>query len=496
MSLPGGIQRQQEEPGVVIGDRVSADSVQKSALESSNSTISTDLSAQKPLARAPFNGRNIPVEAPSRSADSSTYPGGIQRLETSGVKEPEESTESLQMQPQGAIQAKSSEGEPQEKEEPNKELIQTKLTVSTPGDKYEEEADATAAKVMAMPDSAIQQDEWSTPESHPTTPGVQRSVQEDKTVTPELENRIQNATGGSPLPDSVRAFMEPRFGVDFSQIQVHTDSNAAAMCKEVGAKAFAVGNRVYYGAGYAPGNNELTAHELTHTIQQGATKRLNKHIRQQPEASESLVAKKITTTPPHHNKELRQFPLAESSSDSLKVSSSNLTKPNQIERQVALDEIPASTLTAKQFTPDKTPENFNKIQPHISGKLTPKNSLQAKSFPQTASENKPLSASKTKPQIQGNWFKERAIQGFEELIKRIGGPTATQVIAVLRRAGNAFSAIVDNPKGFLTNLVNALQTGFKQFSSNIVKHLKNGLSCCTFKLWYKHYPCFWFFAPI
>jgi hypothetical protein len=78
-SLPGGIQRQQEEPGAVIGERVSADSVQKSALESSNSTISTDLAAQKPLiARAPFNGRNIPVEAPSRG-NGMSLPGGIQR---------------------------------------------------------------------------------------------------------------------------------------------------------------------------------------------------------------------------------------------------------------------------------------------------------------------------------------------------------------------------------------------------------------------------------
>jgi hypothetical protein len=33
--------------------------------------------------------------------------------------------------------------------------IQAKLTVSTPGDKYEQEADAMAAKVMAMPDRAI-----------------------------------------------------------------------------------------------------------------------------------------------------------------------------------------------------------------------------------------------------------------------------------------------------------------------------------------------------
>ena len=41
MSLPGGIQRQQEEPGAVSGERVSADSAQKSALELNNSTIST-----------------------------------------------------------------------------------------------------------------------------------------------------------------------------------------------------------------------------------------------------------------------------------------------------------------------------------------------------------------------------------------------------------------------------------------------------------------------
>jgi hypothetical protein len=160
MSLPGGIQRQQEEKEETpeIQAQLAADSAQKSALESSNSPISTSEPAQKPLiARAPFNGRNIPVEAPARSSASSTYPGGIQRLETSEVKEQEKSTESLQMQPEEAIQARSSEGEPQEKEEQNKELVQTKLTVGAPGDKYEQEADSMAAKVMTMPDSAIQQ---------------------------------------------------------------------------------------------------------------------------------------------------------------------------------------------------------------------------------------------------------------------------------------------------------------------------------------------------
>jgi hypothetical protein len=330
MSLPGGIQRQQEEPGVVIGERVSADSVQKSPLELSNSTISTDLPAQKPLiARAPFNGRNIPVEAPPRSSASSTYPGGIQRLETTGVKEQEESTESLLMQPQGAIQAHSSEGEPQEKEEQNKELVQTKLTVGAPGDKYEQEADSMAAKVMAMPDSAIQQpiqrqtgEETEAVQMQPLvnsiTPLVQRSSGEEEEV--QMKSEVQRASdgssvasssiesrlasskgGGSALPNDVRSFMEPRFEADFSNIKVHTDSNAVQMTKELGAQAFAHGSDIYYGAGKSPGNNELTAHELTHTIQQGAAGRMNKEVRRQPqqeEEQETIQAKEISISGP------------------------------------------------------------------------------------------------------------------------------------------------------------------------------------------------------
>jgi hypothetical protein len=301
MSLPGGIQRQQEEPGAVSGERVSADSAQKSALESSNSKISTSEPAQKPLiARAPFNGRNIPVEAPPRSSASSTYPGGIQRLETSGVKE-QESTESLQMQPQRAIQAKSSEGEPQEKEGQNKESVQTKLTVGAPGDKYEQEADSMAAKVMRMPDSAIQQpiqrqteEDTEAVQMQPLVnsiiPVVQRSSGKEEEV--QMKSEVQRASdgsfvasgnvenqlagskgGGSALPDDVRSFMEPRFGADFSSVRVHTDSNAVQMNKELGAQAFAHGSDIYYGAGKSPGKDELTAHELTHTVQQGGAVR-------------------------------------------------------------------------------------------------------------------------------------------------------------------------------------------------------------------------------
>jgi len=311
MSLPGGIQSQQKEPGGVIGEKVSADSAQKSALESSNSTISTEKPAQKPLiARAPFNGRNIPVEAPQRSSASSTYPEGIQRLETSGVKEQEKSTESLQMQPLEEIQAKSNEGEPQEKEEQNQESVQTKLTVGAPGDKHEQEADSMAAKVMTMPDEAIKPpiqrqtgEDTEAVQMQPLvnsiTPLVQRESGKEEEVqmksgakqasggssvaTSSIESRLASSKGGgSALPADVRSFMEPRFGADFSNIKVHTDSNAVQMNKELGAQAFAHGSDIYFGAGKSPGKNELTAHELTHTIQQGAAGRMNKEVRRQP----------------------------------------------------------------------------------------------------------------------------------------------------------------------------------------------------------------------
>src|SRR4028119_1911831 len=206
---PQPIQRQQQEQEETpeIQAQLAADSAEKTAGESSNSTITSAGEALQPkIARAPFNGRNIPVEAPQSSATSSTYPEGIQRLETSGVKEQEKSTESLQMQPEEEIQAKSSSGEPQEKEEQNKELVQTKLTVGAPGDKYEQEADSMAAKVMRMPESAIKPpiqrqtgEETEAVQMQPLvnsiTPVLQRSSGEQEEV--QMKLGVQRASDGS-----------------------------------------------------------------------------------------------------------------------------------------------------------------------------------------------------------------------------------------------------------------------------------------------------------
>ncbi|MBV6622390.1 MAG: DUF4157 domain-containing protein [Rivularia sp. (in: Bacteria)] len=170
----------------------------------------------------------------------------------------------------------STETSENEKENLEFNSIQTKLTIGKPGDKYEQEADATAAKVMAMSNKESEEIHRQSHTNVATKPKVLRysslslQAKANKTSTSSsLENRLGSSKGGgSPLPDSVRGFMEPRFGADFSNVRVHTDSGAVQMNKELGAQAFAHGNDIYYGAGKSPGNNELTAHELTHTIQQ------------------------------------------------------------------------------------------------------------------------------------------------------------------------------------------------------------------------------------
>lgn len=77
---------------------------------------------------------------------------------------------------------------------------------------------------------------------------------------------------GQPLDVGMRAYMEPRFGHDFSDVRVHTDAVAAQSAQAVDALAYTVGRHIVFDAGqYAPGTGagqRLLAHELAHTVQQ------------------------------------------------------------------------------------------------------------------------------------------------------------------------------------------------------------------------------------
>ena len=76
-----------------------------------------------------------------------------------------------------------------------------------------------------------------------------------------------------PLVPATRGFFEPRFGRDFSGVQVHTCNDAAGMCKSLNAQAFTYRNNIFFNKGkYEPrtsSGKKLLAHELVHTVQQG-----------------------------------------------------------------------------------------------------------------------------------------------------------------------------------------------------------------------------------
>src|SRR6185295_324074 len=80
------------------------------------------------------------------------------------------------------------------------------------------------------------------------------------------------SSSGQPLDGITRAFMEPRFGHDFSQVRVHTDPRAGESAEAVNAQAYTVGRDVVFAPGeYQPtteAGNAVLAHELSHVVQQ------------------------------------------------------------------------------------------------------------------------------------------------------------------------------------------------------------------------------------
>ena len=109
--------------------------------------------------------------------------------------------------------------------------LQAKLEIGQPGDIYEQEADRVAEQVVSMPASASSQpscqgkgEVQTKPLSASITPAIQPKANSSIEVGSELESSlISNKGGGSPLPENVRAYFEPRFGVDFSQVRAHSD---------------------------------------------------------------------------------------------------------------------------------------------------------------------------------------------------------------------------------------------------------------------------------
>ncbi|ASU33913.1 eCIS core domain-containing protein [Mucilaginibacter xinganensis] len=108
----------------------------------------------------------------------------------------------------------------------------------------------------------------------PTTPLIRREAAPSPGDV--VSGKIETTRGsGSSMADGTKSFMENRFGTDFSAVKIHTGDYAAQISNDLNARAFTIGNDIYFNSGkYAPGTSDgkrLLAHELTHVAQQRST---------------------------------------------------------------------------------------------------------------------------------------------------------------------------------------------------------------------------------
>lgn len=198
-------------------------------------------------------------------------------------------------------------------------FVQKKLKVGQPGDKYEQEADQMAEKIVQQKSESesVQLKEQSNIAIAPAISTIQKQsnteepeIQENEveseselqkkpifesgeppedsnsiqkyiqrsgnggTASQGLESKLNSTKGqGSQLPKETQESMGSAFGSDFSAVRVHTNSDAVQMNKNLNSQAFTHGNDIYFNENkYNPSSKQgqhLLAHELTHTVQQG-----------------------------------------------------------------------------------------------------------------------------------------------------------------------------------------------------------------------------------
>jgi hypothetical protein len=171
--------------------------------------------------------------------------------------------------------------------------IQTKLTINEPGDEYEQEADRVAEQVMRMREPLKQEvaptskkpsdqtirrkcarcDDREALLQKKESPGQAGESAHSLEVPPSVHGVLYSP--GQPLNPATRAFMEPRFGCDFSRVRVHTDAKSAESAQDMNAHAHTFGRNIVFGASrFEAGTHEgrrLLAHELAHVVKQSGS---------------------------------------------------------------------------------------------------------------------------------------------------------------------------------------------------------------------------------
>jgi hypothetical protein len=248
-----------------------------------------------PAAQAAHNGRDdkkrrdavqtkslasqvTPLSAVAQREAASPKEDDESLTQTSAVQRAEKATEEKKKE-----SPKQEPGKGDKKKEDEKKVQTARANAPQVDDKKEkEEGQADGAKAVQ---AAPQKDDEKKPEA---TKKEDKKKEDEKAVQkkgnaaaspmPEQAERelARQSQGGRPLDAATRSSFEPAFGADFSSVRIHDDAEAARLANQLNARAFTHGEHIFFGAGnYQPGDapgRQLLAHELTHTIQQGAAR--------------------------------------------------------------------------------------------------------------------------------------------------------------------------------------------------------------------------------
>ncbi len=313
-------------------------------------------------------------------------------------EEPVQKQEEVQEMDEEPAQAKAQEGEPMLKEEPVQKQEEVQEMDEEPA-----QAKAQEGEPMLKEEPVQKQEEVQEMDEEPAQAKAQEGEpmlkeekgSHNKDILPGVplgvEKLLKTSKGkGGPLPEGVRNQMESSFGAEFSEVQIHTDGIASSMSKQLGALAFAHGKDIYFNTGKFDPNSkkgrQLLAHELTHTIQQGAVEIKSEEDQTVSEQHLDELAPAYTaTTPTGTNQTIKQ----PSAANAEKASLENATELGQSpEIDISKGETPLESadtaVEEEEQSVPRSPEedpNFQALQERADStaqqqkKHTPSNTL-------------------------------------------------------------------------------------------------------------------------
>lgn len=430
--------------------------------------------------------------------------------------------------------------------------IQPKLRIGSPDDAYERQADTVADQVVAklstptttpavqakqpteQPDEQLQKKE-DIPEKTgdelqrkpifdsaaappPEDDAVQRKCAEcekedaekvqrksetdgggESAASPDVSSRLQSGKGGgSPLPADTRSSMESAMGADFSGVRIHTGSEAAGLSQELNAQAFTHGRDIYFNEGkYDPGSTDgqrLLAHELVHTVQQGAV------VRRKQETIADIQRSWLSDGADWVKSRIKQGlnwaaeRLVPGYSLLNVILGKNLITDETVERSginivraymrlvpvvgsVLLAELEETdTLTQAGVWTEEQVARFGINFDDIARRLT--KMWDEMSIWNGIDENVAIFRKYIGP-VLGKFLSFSSVMNqkmkelrFEGALRLVG---AHELLTTLKDSPAAFKRVIENPKEILSHFMEAIKRGFSSFKDNFGTHFKNAL---------------------